>query len=132
MAEFTIEASYRQALFRQRTYQAETLERACQLAFADTDWSGRARDADGVGETYISGAWRGAQAAPAASSIPVPSQFTDGRDRKADHFETLLGVLKVLLMEETLTPAKQAFWRRRAERAVAKAEVILAGGPDPR
>jgi hypothetical protein len=53
MAEFTIEATYRQSVVRRRTYQAEAPDRACQLAFADTDWSGRIRDAQGIGETYI-------------------------------------------------------------------------------
>ena len=45
--------------------------------------------------------------------------------RKADHYETLLGILKVLAH----TP-EAPFWRERADAAIAKAEAILAGAPD--
>jgi hypothetical protein len=64
--------------------------------------------------------------------VHVPSEFGQSQRRKADHFETLLGMLKVLLntSDEDLTPAKLTFWRRRAETAIAKAEAILAGASD--
>jgi hypothetical protein len=45
--------------------------------------------------------------------------------RKADHYETLLGILKVV----THTP-EASFWRERADAAIAEAEAILAGAPD--
>jgi predicted NUDIX family NTP pyrophosphohydrolase len=45
--------------------------------------------------------------------------------RRADHYETLLGILKVL----THTP-ETPFWRERADDAIAKPEAILAGAPD--
>jgi len=48
--------------------------------------------------------------------------------RKANHSETLLGILKVLAHE---TPSDPPFWRQRAFAAIAKAEAILAGAPDP-
>jgi hypothetical protein len=132
MPDFTIESTCRMPVFRHRTYQAASLEEACQLALKDPDWSQQKEDPERAGETYISGVWPGPNPATGAPSIPVPPQFGEAMRRKAEHFETLLGILKVLLTEEAFTPEKLAFWRRRAERAVAKAETILAGGPDPR
>ena len=45
--------------------------------------------------------------------------------RKADHYETLLGILKVLAHAPEVP-----FWRERADTAIAKAGAILAGAPD--
>jgi hypothetical protein len=132
MPAFTIESIHWIPVSRHRTYRAASLEEACQLALKDPDWSEQKEDPECASEAYISGAWHGPNAAYNASSIPVPSQFGEAVRRKAKHFETLLGILKLLLTEEAFTPAKLAFWRRRAERAVAKAEAILAGGSDPR
>lgn len=131
MPQFTIESTYRLPVFRHRTYEAATLEEACQLAQTDSDWTGSKADHECAGEIFVSGVWPGADAAYTAPSARVPSQFGETLHRKAEHFETLLGILKVLLTEEAFTPAKLAFWRRRAEIAAAKAEAILAGGADP-
>ena len=46
--------------------------------------------------------------------------------RKADHFETPLGILKLLAHAPDAL-----FWRQRAHAAIAKAEAILAGASDP-
>ncbi len=134
MPQFTIESTFWAPVFRHRTYDAATLEEACQIALRDPDWSEQKEDHECAGETYISGIWRGANAACEAPAVRVPSQFGQSQQRKADHFEALLGMLKVLLNAAgpDLTPAKLAFWGRRAERAIAKAEAILAGDPDPR
>jgi len=35
MHRFTIETTYRLPVYRQRTYEAETLEQACRLAIED-------------------------------------------------------------------------------------------------
>jgi hypothetical protein len=42
--------------------------------------------------------------------------------RKADHYETLLGILKVLAQAP-----EAPFWREPADAAIARAEAILAG-----
>ena len=39
MPRFTIETTCRIPVYRQRTYEAETLEQACHLAIEDDDWS---------------------------------------------------------------------------------------------
>jgi hypothetical protein len=130
MPHFTIESTYRLPVFRHRTYEAATLEEACQLAQTDADWTGSKADHECAGEVFVSGIWPGTEAY-AAPSVRVPSQFGETLHRKAEHFETLLGVLKVLLTLESLPPAKCAFWQHRGEEAVAKAEAILAGGANP-
>jgi hypothetical protein len=56
MPFFTIEATYRIPVYRQRTYEAETVEQACRLAVEDDDWSDQKEDFESSGETYITGA----------------------------------------------------------------------------
>jgi hypothetical protein len=127
MPHFTIETTYRLPVYRQRTYEAETLEAACRIASNDDDdWSQQTEDYESSGETYVTGAWPGEDAAYRVGALTVPSQFGEMLQRKADHFEVLLGVLK-LLAHAPDAP----FWRQRADAAIAKAEAIFAGAPDP-
>lgn len=128
MPFFTIEATYRIPVYRQRTYEAETVEQACRLAIEDDDWSGQKEDFESAGETYVTSAWPGPDSAYRVTALPVPSQFGETAQRKADHFETLLGILKVLAHAPVSDPP---FWRQRADAAIAKAEAILAGARDP-
>ena len=44
MTTFTIEATYRIPIYRQRSYQAETLAEACRLAIEDDDCEGQKED----------------------------------------------------------------------------------------
>jgi hypothetical protein len=125
MPRFTIETTYRLPVYRQRAYDAETLEEACRVAVEDDDWSEQKEDYESSGETYVTGAWPGEDTAYRIAALPLPSQFGEMLQRKADHYETLLGILKVL------AHAPEApFWRERADAAIAKAEAILAGAPD--
>ena len=78
-----------------------------------------------AGETYVTGAWPGEDTAYRVAALRLPSQFGEMLQRKADHYETLLGILKVLAH----TP-EAPFWRERADAAIANAEAILAGAPD--
>jgi hypothetical protein len=41
MPIFTIEATYRILVYRQRSYKAKTLVEACRLAIDDEDWEGQ-------------------------------------------------------------------------------------------
>jgi len=68
---------------------------------------------------------------PSVTALTVPSQFGEDVQRKADHFETLLGVLKVLAHSAKGEPSDSPFWRQRADAAIAKAKAILAGACDP-
>jgi hypothetical protein len=130
MPFFTIEATYRIPVYRQRTYETDTVEQACRLASEDDDWSDQKEDFESSGETYITGAWPEADSAYRVTAFSVLSQFGETVQRKADHFETLLGVLKVLANPEG-TLSDLTFWRQRADAAISKAEAILAGQCDP-
>jgi hypothetical protein len=129
--KFTIETTYHLPTYRQRTYDADTLEEACRLAIDDDGWSDEKSDVDTSGETYVSGIWKGTRAAYRGTALPIPSQFDETIQRKADHFEVLLGVLKILANGEGLRPSDRSYWLMKAEAAVAKAEAILAGASDP-
>jgi hypothetical protein len=131
MPFFTIEATYRIPVYRQRAYEADAVEQACRLAIEDDDWSDQKEDFESSGETYITGAWPEADSAYRVTAAPVPSQFSETVQRKADHFETLLGILKVLAHPSNGTASDPPFWRQRADAAIAKAEEILAGARDP-
>ncbi len=94
MPRFTIESTYRIPVYRQRTYEANSVEQACRLAVEDGDWSDHKEDYESSGEAYVSGAWPGENTAYRVAALPVPSQFGETLQRKADYFETLLGILR--------------------------------------
>ncbi len=131
MPVFTIETTYRLPVYRQRVYQADTLEAACALAIADEGWDDEKSDVETSGETYVTGAWEGRDAAYRGRALGIPSQFGEQVQRKADHYELLLGLLKVFAHAPDAGPADGPFWRQRLDAAIAKAEAILAGEPDP-
>jgi hypothetical protein len=128
---FTIETTYHLPIYRHRTYEADTLIEACRLAIEDDGWSDEKSDMDNSGETHISGVWQGVDAAYRGPALPVPSQFSEAIRRKADHFETLLGVLKILAHVEYPRAPDLPYWLPKAQAAIARAEAILASGPDP-
>lgn len=131
MPHFTIETTYRLPVYRQRSYEADTLEAACVLAFADDGWDDEKSDVETSGDTYVTGAWEGRDAAYNGRTLAIPSQFDEQLQRRADHFEVLLGLLKVFAHAPDAGPPDGPFWRERLDAAVAKAEAILAGEPDP-
>ena len=132
MPTFTIETTYHLPIYRHRNYEADTLDQACRLAIEDDDWSDEKSDWDNSGETYVSGVWQGVDAAYRGPSLLIPSQFSEAIRRKADHFETLLGVLKVLAHVEGLRAPDLPYWLPKAQAAIAKAEAILASAHDPK
>lgn len=131
MTVFTIETTYHLPVFRHQTFEAETLAQACRLAIEDADWSGEQRDYESGGETYVSGIWPGVDAAYHGAALPVPSHFGERVTRKADHFEILLGRLKLLAQDRDLDAQERSYWIPRAHGAIAKGEAILAGARDP-
>jgi hypothetical protein len=128
---FTIETTYHLPIYRHRIYQADTSDEACRLAIEDDGWSDEKSDIDNSGETYVSGVWQGMDAAYRGPALPIHSQFSEAIRRKADHFETLLGVLKILAHVENLRAPDLPYWLPKAQAAIAKAEAILASAPDP-
>ncbi len=131
MAKFTIETTYRLPVFRQHNYETDTIDQACRLALEDDNWSDEKRDYENAGDTYVTGIWDGPDAAYRGPAQPVPSQFAEAVHRKAEHFEILLGMLKILAHTDDLRAPDLPFWLPRAQAAIAKAEAILAGVADP-
>ena len=131
MPTFTIETTYHLPIFRHRNYEADTSDEARRLAIEDDDWSDEKSDWDNSGETHVSGVWQGADAAYRGPALPIPSQFSEAIRHKADHFETLLVVLKILAHVENLGAPDLPYWLPKAQDAIAKAEAIFAGAPDP-
>jgi hypothetical protein len=130
MPIFTIESTYRLPVYRQRPYEAATLAEACRLAVDDDDWEGQKEDHESAGETYVTGAWPDDVAAYSVPPLSIPSQFGETLQRKADHFEVLLGLLKVFAHAPAAEPQDGPFWRERFDAAITKAEAILAGQRD--
>ncbi|TYO68506.1 hypothetical protein FXV83_00340 [Bradyrhizobium hipponense] len=131
MPLFTIETTYRLPVYRQRTYDAETLDQACDLAIADESWDDNKSDVEKPGDTFVTGVWEGRDAANIGRPLPFPSRFDEQVQRKADHFDLLLGLLKILARAPEGGSADVELWRRRADAAIAKAEAVLAGENDP-
>ena len=131
MPFFTIETTYHLPIYRQRTYEAETLDQACDLAIADEGWDDNRSDVETSGDTYVTGAWEGRDAAYSGPRLAFPSRFGEQVQRKAGHFEVLLGLLKILIHAPEEGSVDVELWRRRADVAIAKAEAILAGENDP-
>ena len=131
MPAFTIETTYHLPVYRQRTYTAATIVDACRLAIEDDDWSDEKFDTDSAGDTYVSGTWRGAESAYRGRALKIPSQFRERMQRQAEHFEVLLGMLKILAHVDDLQAPNLPQWLPRARAVIAKAEAILAGAPDP-
>ncbi len=72
-----------------------------------------------------------ASAQYSVTAFAVPSQFGEDVRRRADYFETLLAILKVLAHAPKGEESDWPFWRQRADAAIAKAKAILAGACDP-
>ncbi len=79
---------------------------------------------------YVTGAWPGKDTAYKVSPLTIPSEFGETLHRRAEHFETLLGILKILAHQPD-GRTDRAYWRDGAEAAIAKADAILAGLADP-
>ena len=132
MPAYTIETTYRVPVYRQRTYDAATPAEACRQAIEDDNWSNDKLDYECAGETYVTGIWLGPDAAYSGAAVAVPSHFDETIQRKAAHFEVLFGLLKIVVADQIAERRTDAYWLARANAAVAKAAVILAGarGPD--
>lgn len=134
MPDYTIETMYHLPVYRRRTYRAATVAQACRLAVEDEDWAARSLDHDSAEETFVTGIRDGADAAWSGSALPVPAHFEEMVQRKASHFETLLGLLKMMLADMRAGRPSSEEWVERAKQAVRLGEAILAGarGPDLR
>lgn len=131
MPDFTIETTYHLPVFRRRTYEAGTLDEACRAAIEDDSWDIAEKDFDSSGAIHITGIWDGAHAAYAGPPIQIPQQFDEPVQRRARHFEILLGLLKILFDDIRAARPPSVDWFDRSAWAIARGEAILAGDPDP-
>lgn len=131
MPDFTIETTYHLPIFRHRTYSAETPEAACRAAIEDDSWAIAEKDFDSSGPIHVTGIWDGAHGAYAGPPLQIPQQFDEPIQRRARHFEILLGLLKMLLDYISAARPPLPDWLARSAWAVARGEAILAGEPDP-
>ncbi|BAI99159.1 hypothetical protein Sj15T_31480 [Sphingobium sp. TA15] len=131
MPSFTIETSYRIPVYRQRRYAANSLAEACRLAIEDDDWEGSREDFECAGETHVTGAWPGAVDPYSVPLLPIPSQFDETVQRKADHFAELLAQLSSVAQPTGLSAHDFGRWLPAAQSAVRKANAIVAGARDP-
>ncbi len=131
MADFTIETTYHLPVFRHRTYAADTLDEACRTAVADDNWDIAEKDFDSSGAIHVTGIWEGAHAAYAGPPVQIPPQFDEPVQRRARHFEMLLGLLKIFFDDVHSARPPSLDWLSRSAWAIARGEAILAGGPDP-
>lgn len=128
MAIYTIETTYHLPVYRQRRYEADTLNEACRSAVAEDDWDDAKRDYESSGETYVTGIWEGADAAYAGSAIAIPEQFGETIQRKAELFDVLVDLLREPARVMGLSRDQFAEWLPRALDTLAKADAIV-GGP---
>lgn len=131
MPAYTIETTYTLPIFRHGTYIAETPEAACKMALVDDNWESLRKDYDSAGEIHVTGIWEGENTAYAGSPITIPSQFDEGAQRRAHHFEILLGLLKMLFHEVRAGRSPSIDWLDKLAWAIARGEAILAYAPDP-
>lgn len=125
MPVFTIETTYRLPVFRQRTHTADSLDAACDQAIADADWSDQKDDLDTSGPTYVTGVWKGADAAYRGEALEVPPPFGDSSARLVQQVETLLAILKEPARTIGLSATDFAGWLPRAKEAIAQTEALL-------
>lgn len=131
MPDYTVEVTYHLPVYRQRSYSAETPAQACRLAIEDDGWEDATEDVDSSGETYVTGIWEGLAAAYTGQEIPLPTQFMETVQRKAEHFDILLDLLRTLLRAARATQVTAPDTQARAAWAIARGEAILAGARDP-
>ncbi|NLS07467.1 hypothetical protein HGP14_29775 [Rhizobium sp. P32RR-XVIII] len=131
MPDFTIETTYHLPVFRHRTYAADTLDAACRAAIEDDSWDIAEKDFGSTGPIHVTGIWDGAHAAYSAPPLQIPPQFDEPVQRRARHFEILLGLLKMLLDDISSARPPLPDWVARTAWAITRGEAILAGDPDP-
>lgn len=124
MPIYTVETTYHLPVYRQRSYKAATPEEACRRAIDDDRWGDAKEDVDTSGETYVTGLWKGRNAAYSGEEIAVPEEFDETVQRKAEMFDALLVLLKESAQKMGLSQHDFERWLPRAQAAITKADAI--------
>ncbi len=128
MPIYTVETTYRLPVYHRRNYEAATPEEACSLALDDEGWGDAEEDVDTSGETYVTGIWKGRNAAHSGAGIAVPEEFGETVQRKAELFDTLVAIVREPARPLGLSQYQFEHWLPRALSVLAKADAI-AGPP---
>ena len=124
MPIYTVETTYHLPVYRRRNYEAATPEEACGLALDDEGWGDAEEDVDTSGETYVTGIWKGRNAALSGEEIAVPEDFGETVQRKADLFEALVAIVREPARPMGLSQYRFEHWLPRALSVLAKADAI--------
>jgi hypothetical protein len=112
MPVYTIETTYDLPVYRQRSYSADTLAAACELALQDDDWECASNSYDGASPTYVTGAWRGRGTAYRhGHDLPIPAEHAGP-------------VALVAIVQEALTAWAEQFDGTAAELHVSGADLV--------
>jgi hypothetical protein len=124
MPTFTIETTYRVPNYRLRTHSADSVEEACRLAIDDENWSDAIPDFETAGETYVTGAWQGENAANSGLAVDIPEAFGETIYRKAALFEDLVALLRAPAQPMGISEHDFRNWLPRAMTTLAEADAI--------
>ncbi len=125
MPLYTIETTYHLPVYRQGTYEAASVDEACELAIEDDDWSCELPDHETAGQTFVTGIWRGREAAYEGEPVDASGRFGQTVQRKAELFETLVRLLREPAQPSGLSRHDFDSWLLRALAAIAVADGIF-------
>ena len=125
MPLYTIETTYHLPVYRQGTYEAASADEACELAIEDDDWSCELPDHETVGQTFVTGIWRGWDSAYEGEPVDAPGRFGQTVQRKAELFDTLVHLLREPAQPMGLSRHDFDSWLLRALAAIAVADGIF-------
>jgi hypothetical protein len=125
MPLYTIETTYHLPVYRQATHEATSVDEACELAIEDDDWSCELADHETAGQIFVTGIWRGRDAAYKGEPVAASGRFGQTVQRKAVLFETLVRLLREPAQPRGLSRHDFDSWLLRALAAIAVADGIF-------
>ena len=127
MPVYVIETTYHLPVYRQRLYEAETLDEACRLAIEDEGWDDERSDVDTSGETYVTGIWQGAERAYQGTALPIPASFHETVQYEAELFNELRALGREPGRPMGLSREEFERWLPKALATIEKADAIQNG-----
>ena len=88
MNRFVIETTYHLPVYRQRLYEAASVEEACSLAVADEGWEDENTAVETSGETFVNRIWENTERAYQGKAGTIPQEFQENIQRKAGLFDS--------------------------------------------
>ena len=125
MPLYTIETTYHLPVYRHCTYEATSVDEACELAIKDNDWSCELPDHETAGQTFVTGIWQGDDTAYQGEPVAASVRFGQTVQRKAELFETLVRLLEEPAQPMGLSRHDFDSWLLRALAAIAVADGIF-------